>query len=82
MKCPDPKKVFRLNGKDLTFFKIEEGRVMFYMRYEAMWQYPPTDGMERKFWRNLDKNGFYYVEDEFRAEIDRLEQWYRGQVKK
>lgn len=79
-KLPEFEKVFRLNGKDLTFFKLEKssstiygGRMMFYMRYEKLWMYPPEDRMENEFWKDLGKKGFHYVENEFNEEVKRIE---------
>lgn len=85
-QLPELEKVFRLNGKDLTFFKLEKSsssiygaRMMFYMRYEKLWMYSPEDKMDNKFWKDLDKKGFRYVEDEFNEEVERLENFYKGE---
>lgn len=85
-ELPEPNKVFRLNNKDLTFFKLEPDekfingvRATFYMRFEKLWMYPP-DKQESRFWDILNKYGFHYAEKEYRAENERLKNWYKEQV--
>lgn len=83
---PQIGRVFRLNNRDLTFFKLEKDekfingvRITFYMRFEKVWMYPP-DTAESRFWSNFKKYGYHNAEIEFEKEVQRLENWYKEQV--
>ena len=84
-ELPEVERPFRMNCKDLSFFKLEvaEGfendvRITVYFRHEDIWHYPPTNQMENRAWKMLEKYGFHYCEKEYEAEVERHKKYGGG----
>lgn len=84
-ELPEVERPFRINGKDLTFFKLEHDesfennvRLQLYFRHEDIWHYPPTNQMETRAWNALEKKGFHYADKEYEAEVERHKKMEEG----
>ena len=84
-ELPEVERPFRINGKDLTFLKLEYSetsennvRIQIYFRHEDIWHYPPTNQMETRAWNALEKKGFHYAEKEYEAEVERHKKMEEG----
>lgn len=84
-ELPEVERPFRINGKDLTFLKLEHSetsennvRIQIYFRHEDIWHYPATNQMESRAWNMLEKYGFHYADKEYEAEVDRHRKMEEG----
>lgn len=84
-ELPEVERPFRMNCKDLSFFKLEHSetsennvRIQIYFRHEDIWHYPPTNQMVNRAWKMLEKYGFHYAEKEYEAEVERHKKMEEG----
>lgn len=84
-ELPEVERPFRINGKDLTFLKLEHSetsennvRIQVYFRHEDIWHYPPTNQMVTRAWKALEKHGFHYADKEYEAEVERHKKMEEG----
>lgn len=84
-ELPEVERPFRINGKDLTFLKLEHSetsennvQIQVYFRHEDIWHYLPTNQMVTRAWKALEKHGFHYADKEYEAEVERHKKMEEG----